>query len=284
MSYPAQSNFRTEQFGSAWWTAFEAAQNRWVLAESVGRAVIAQIQAVIYAGVRPGTRGFNTTLARRIRVDGIPGPETLNGLWAYGRAKGLSTALLAPVEADLRARRWSRTTQLLGIWLAYHQGRLVDLDVGPAGARQRVQRVDPPIAFEATSEQVRLPENVVLPAYLEAAAVPEASESLLRVVPQLIPLDANGNAMRDQARAATGGTRDPRLETPPTDTGTPGTGAGGGSSTDGGGTGGGSSWSQYDTASATQRSQTTRPGGVRGTTLVFGGMVAAGLLLLATDQ
>lgn len=217
MSYPATSNFVAASYGSAWWAAEEAARSRVVILESAGRAVIAQIQNVLYAGVRPGTRGFNTTLARRIKVDGIVGPETLNALWAYGRIVGLSSAQLAPIEADIRARRFGDVTAVIAIWLTYHQPRRIDLDAGPVGARTRVQRTDPAIAFDVAASAIRLPAGTILPAYLEAPGVPEADTALLQIRPTIIPLDAAGNPLREQAQVI-GGEQpaDARTQTPAT--------------------------------------------------------------------
>lgn len=293
MGYPSTSNFIASPYGSAWWAAVEPTPTRrTVVVESVGRAVIAQIQNVLYAGVRPGTRGFNMTLSRRIKVDGIVGPETLNALWAYMRIVGRPQIELDAVQSAITARRFTDVVAITAIWLTYHQPRRIDLDAGPVGARTRVQRTDPAIAFETSAADIRLPAGTVLPAYLEAPGVPEADAQLLRVQPTIVPLDADGNAIRSEQRQVTGDGTDARTQTPatsdttftpaptpppapsPAPTTLPPTTAPGGASP--------GAPSTANTSNTTNN--VTKSSGIRPLQVAFGALALAGVYLLATDR
>ena len=193
MSYPQPANFTTANPGDAWWGAYR--DGNWYVCEFNGFATTAQIQSMLYQGVAPGTRTFDgTTLANRVRIDGVVGPETLRGLWAYARSfSDMPLAILTAIEQAARSRTVTADAYRAGIWLCWFHSRAVHIDVGQAGARSTVSRIDQPLLWAATFEQTRFGAPITLPHFLERPGVPVVSPGVLYDSPHVIQIDAAGN-------------------------------------------------------------------------------------------
>lgn len=193
MAYPQPPNFTSNRFGDAWWHAQRG--RTWNVVEYTGFASIAQMQAMIFAGVRPGARTWDGTMARRIRIDGNWGPETMRGLYAYALARHAPDNLLAFIRNDGQRQRISRDSLGIGLWYTFHQPRAIDLDVGPVTGGTRVQRTDAALLFDVPLDAIRLNAATVPPAFLSRPGIPEVGDEVLRLRPIVRELDDQGRVV-----------------------------------------------------------------------------------------
>lgn len=200
MSYPQPANFTTATPGDAWWGAYR--DGNWFICEFSGFATTAQIQSMLYQGVAPGTRTYDgTTMATRVRIDGVVGPETLRGLWAYARSfSDMPLAVLNAIEQAARAQTVTQDAYRAGIWLCWFHARNVRIDVGPLGSRTTVRRTDPALLWDASFEQTRFGSPITLPHYLERPNVPVVSQGVLYDSPHVVQIDAAGNIVGSAAQ------------------------------------------------------------------------------------
>jgi hypothetical protein len=126
--YPSRPDFLSAEPMSAWWTTHTADGVR--LCSTTGRAAVRQAQAVL-------REELSQTLGTRVRNHGAPDPDTLAALalWIEGWSDDDLTwaddwdaffgddeardAALATVRADLAARRVSRETFRILLWVGH---------------------------------------------------------------------------------------------------------------------------------------------------------------------
>lgn len=188
--YPAPPTFITNHPGDAWWYAQRDRQ--WYVVEYTGFAMIAHMQAMLFAGVPRGSRTWDGVTPIHIRIDGNWGPETMRGLYAYARLQHAPDNLLNLIRASGASTRITTDALGIGLWYTFHQPRRVDLMVGPVTGGTRTQRTDPAMLFDVPLDRIHLRVPTTPPVFLSRPNIPEVGiETLPRPIVRAI--DAAGH-------------------------------------------------------------------------------------------
>jgi hypothetical protein len=165
--YPSRPDFTSAEPMSAWWTVHTADGVR--LCSSTGRAAVRQAQAVL-------REELSQTIGTRVRNNGAADLDTLSALsvWIEGWSDDDLTwaddwdaffgddeardAALATVRADLAARRLSRETLRILLWVGHAMLDRVPLE----RFRIREDAVVPPVG-DANSDDLNEAEPLCVP-------------------------------------------------------------------------------------------------------------------------
>lgn len=118
-------------------------------------AFVAALQTVLRNALRGPWQSWDGSHATRPTIDGTWGPVTAAALWTLAKIRGASAQTLDDLRDSARTRAVTPEALRAGVWIAYHQPRLVDLDVGGA----RVQRTDPAELGTLDLEAIEVPAN-----------------------------------------------------------------------------------------------------------------------------